>query len=403
MTPLTVDRVCSLTVQELRSLTNGKLEIPRSHREQKATFAEYVISHGTSELLESVGSAVLRKEKEAEERARNRKRKLADDKASRRKRARVEAGFADPDEPRDVSKFLELPSEERVRECYRQFYAATSNSSLEMAICAVCAREVDKKRDRVSIRDLTELPNSHRLIPAVSHPAQNLYDGRLLEPKGIEGVNEEGVVRVKICGECIGALCQKADKPPALSLANNLCIGPVPWHLEVLTFPEQMLIALLYPRVFVFKLFPKDADFRPGEETLQRGMRGTVSTFEMDVAGVSEMTQGNLMPRPPSILPLVISVTFIGRGQVQKRKLRSIFRVRRRFVFEALRWLKYNNSKYYGDIVIDGSRIQSLPDDDVPDELLGIMRQSTDEGLVEQESAGYVPTEDADGAQHFVL
>lgn len=403
MTPLTVDRVCSLTVQELRSLTNGKLEIPRSHREQKATFAEYVISHGTSELLESVGSAVLRKEKEAEERARNRKRKLADDKASRRKRARVEAGFADPDEPRDVSKFLELPSEERVRECYRQFYAATSNSSLEMAICAVCAREVDKKRDRVSIRDLTELPNSHRLIPAVSHPAQNLYDGRLLEPKGIEGVNEEGVVRVKICGECIGALCQKADKPPALSLANNLWIGPVPWHLEVLTFPEQMLIALLYPRVFVFKLFPKDADFRPGEETLQRGMRGTVSTFEMDVAGVSEMTQGNLMPRSPSILPLVISVTFIGRGQVQKRKLRSIFRVRRRFVFEALRWLKYNNSKYYGDIVIDGSRIQSLPDDDVPDELLGIMRQSTDEGLVEQESAGYVPTEDADGAQHFVL
>lgn len=397
MTPLTVERVCSLTVQELRSLTHGKLEIPRSHREQKATFAGYIISNATSELLESVEYAVLGKEREVEERARNRKRKLADDKASRRKKARVEAGFADPDKTRDVDKFLQLPSEERVRECYHQFYEATSNASLEMAICAVCAREVNKKCDRVSIRDLTELPNSHRLIPAVPHPVQNLYNGRLLEPKGIEGVNEEGGVRVKICGDCMGALCQKADKPPALSLANNLWIGPVPWHLEVLTFPEQMLIALLYPRVFVFKLFPKDADFRPGEDTLQRGMRGTVSTFEMDVAGVSGMTQGNLMPRPPSILPLVISVTFIGRGQVPKRKLRSIFRVRRRFIFEALCWLKYNNPKYYGDIVIDGSRIQSLPDDDVPDEILGIMRQNTDEGLVEQESAGYVPNDDVDG------
>ena len=117
----------------------------------------------------------------------------------------------------------------------------------------------------------------------------------------------------------------------------------------------------------------------------------------MDVAGVSGMTQGNLMPRLPSILPLVISVTFIGRGQVPKQKLRSIFHVRRRFIFEALCWLKYNNPKYYGDIIIDGSRIQSLPDDDVPDEILGIMRQNMDEGLVEQESAGYVPNDDVDG------
>ena len=119
----------------------------------------------------------------------------------------------------------------------------------------------------------------------------------------------------------MGALCQKVDKPPALSLANNLWIGPVPWHLEVLTFPEQMLITLLYPCVFVFKLFLKDADFHPDRDTLQQGMRGTVSTFEMDVSGVSGMTQGNLMPCPPSILPLVISVTFIGQGQVPKRKL----------------------------------------------------------------------------------
>jgi hypothetical protein len=31
----------------------------------------------------------------------------------------------------------------------------------------------------------------------------------------------------------------------------------VPWQFQVLTFPEQLLIALLYPWVFMFKLFPK--------------------------------------------------------------------------------------------------------------------------------------------------
>ena len=345
--------------------------------------------------MEFVEYAVLRKEREVEERARNQKHKLADDKASYWKKARVEAGFADPDKTQDVNKFLQLLSEEQVRECYHQFYEATSNASLEMVICAVCTHGVDKKCDCVSIHDLTKLPNSHHLIPAVPHPAQNLYNSQLLEPKGIEGVNEEGGVRVKICGEGMGALCQKADKPPALSLANNLWIGPVPWHLEVLTFPEQMLITLLYPHVFIFKLFPKDANFCPGKDTLQWGMWGTVGTFEMDVAGVSGMTQGNLMPCPPSILPLVISVTIIGQGQVPKWKLWSIFHVQ--CVFEALHWLKYNNPKYYGNIVIDRSCIQSLPDDDVPDEILGIMQQNTDEGLVEQESASYMPNNDVDG------
>ena len=28
------------------------------------------------------------------------------------------------------------------------------------------------------------------------------------------------------------------------------------WALEVLTFPEQFLIALVYPQVYMFKLFP---------------------------------------------------------------------------------------------------------------------------------------------------
>ena len=71
-----------------------------------------------------------------------------------------------------------------------------------------------------------------------------------------------------------------------------------------------------------------------------------------------------------------------------KCQLQSIFCVCHQFVFEALCWLKDNNPKYYGDIVIDGSPIQSLLDNDVPNEVLSIMHQNTDVGMVDQEKCG---------------
>ena len=68
-------------------------------------------------------------------------------------------------------------------------------------------------------------------------------------------------------------------------------------------------------------------------------------------------------------------------------------------VFEALRWLKANNQKYYGDIQIDPERLCGLPEDDVPIEILSVIRQNDDTGLVDQESAGYAPmdSDETDG------
>ena len=57
--------------------------------------------------------------------------------------------------------------------------------------------------------------------------------------------------------------------------------------------------------------------------------------------------------------------------------------------------MKKNNKKYYGDIDIDLERSGSLPDDEVPNKILGIVRQTEDIGLVDQESDSYVP---ADGS-----
>jgi hypothetical protein len=118
---------------------------------------------------------------------------------------------------------------------------------------------------------------------------------------------------------------------------------------------------------------------------------------------ISSMVHGNLMPHPPAVLASIISVTFIGLGELPKKWLYSTFRVRRHAVFEALTWLKKNNPKYYGDIDIDPECLGSLPDDEVPKEILGIVRQTEDIGLIDQESDSYVPSDDSVELSEFSI
>ncbi|KAF8576530.1 hypothetical protein K439DRAFT_1366992 [Ramaria rubella] len=152
---------------------------------------------------------------------------------------------------------------------------------------------------------------------------------------------------VAICKSCLKSLKSQVNKPPALSLANRMWIGHVPWQLQVLSIPEQLLIAPVYPRVFVFKL-----------------------TYKLNQPDVVAMIKGNLMPQPQTILASLLAVTFIGHGDVPKSWLKTTFRVRRQFVYEALLWLKTHNLKYYGNIDIDATRISSLPEDNVPHAIL---------------------------------
>jgi hypothetical protein len=113
------------------------------------------------------------------------------------------------------------------------------------------------------------------------------------------------------------------------------------------------------------------------------------------------MVQGHIMPHRLSVLPSVILVTFIGRGTLPINKIRPIFRIRRQVVFEALIWLKHHNTKYYGNIEINNDRIMALLEDDVPTEILAIVRQEHDTGIIDQESGGYVP--DKDEGKYIVI
>jgi hypothetical protein len=397
------DAISQLSLKEILARMKGVLAIPNANRGQKDMLLDFVLENAPQDQVD-----FLRKAGQAKSKAKNvptgvagsaHKRKRVETLETRRIAQRLDGG---DESDSDLSKFLQLPTPQEVKICYREFYNATSNNAVATYVCGVCARECsnfDNKATPHAVR-VDSLPNGQRLIPKTPHPAHDLFDGMLLDPVGVEGEGEAAVVTV--CGECWGDLRKVKDQPPSYALANNMWIGKVPWQLEVLTFPEQLLLAFLYPRVYVFKLYPKKIGGRRDAATLQKGMRGNVSTYELDMGGIASMVEGKMLPQPPAILASVISVTFVGLGELPKGWLHTTFRVRRQFIFEALRWLKGNNPKYYGDVEIDANRIEALPVGEVPPEILSVVRQSTDTGIIDQESDGYVPVDD-DGKQYFDL
>lgn len=60
--------------------------------------------------------------------------------------------------------------------------------------------------------------------------------------------------------------------------------------------------------------------------------------------------------------------------------------MRRQVVYEALCWLKEHNKKYYDTVQINAAQISALPEDDVPIEVISIIRQSSEVGIVAQKS-----------------
>lgn len=397
-----------LPVHQIISLAGdvGQLVIPREHRRPKEKLILWVSSHASVEFEDAVADAVRRVDnprvEDEVQQGDSRRRRRAEQQRARRQARRLDAAppVSLADGTCDPAHYLDLPTKDDIYACYEAFYKATGNDALRMAVCAVCARELGMREAGMKQVDVSDIPNRHRLVPRTAHPAHHIVEEMLLEPAGVVETMD-GSLAAFVCRECRAALESSHDSPPPLSLANDLWIGPVPWELETLTLPEQMLIALLYPRVYVFKLYPRGRKAGPDgtDDTLQRGMRGTVSTYTLDHRGVAHMVEGRLMPRPPEVLSSVLSITFIGRKQpTAKNWLRSNFRVRRDAVRRALVWLKTHNPRYYGDVDIDPSRLERLPEDDVPLEIEAIVRQNEDGLIVDQESQGYVPKDDTDDA-----
>ena len=299
------------------------------------------------------------------------------------------------DGDRDVGHedFLELTTEDEMKACFRDFRSATSNEKLRVEVCVVCAREMAYDEGRQS--QLLYDPSVQEILRTRDGSVrEGMWRGALVVKECI-GRLQKGE-DVWVCSECGDALTKK--KLPRLSLANDLWIGDVPCELKALTIPEQLMIARHYPRCYVFKLYPRDGGHL-GNEQMQRGMKGNVSLYDVNTKEVIRMLEGQKMPNPAASLASVLVVTFVGSMTLPKDWLKSTFRVRRKRVYEALVWLKKNNS-LYEDVCIDDERLEMLPEDGVPNEILSFIRYENDEDVVEKEGGGYMEEmiDEVDGA-----
>ena len=279
-----------------------------------------------------------------------------------------------------------VPNAEEERHCYEAFFDATTNEALLLKICPVCAREKSAKDGEDSM-----LLSDESVIEVLTSTSSNeRIGGRSMVLRQLLETSEGGV-GCWMCFECIRSLERR--KLPKLSLANNLWIGDIPSVLTGLTIPEQLLIARHYPRCYIFKLFPRDIDSHIPLDQLYTGMAGNATLFELNTQEVVEMLKGQRMPSSVRSLASVIAITYVGSRKLPKDWLKKTFRVRREVVYEALVWLQSHNP-IYADIKIDEGRLRELPDDDVPDEIMGVIRQEKDDELVEKEKESYLLADD---------
>ena len=279
-----------------------------------------------------------------------------------------------------------LPNAEEERLCYESFYEGTSNEALSLKTCPVCAREKLAKDGEETML----LSDESVLEVLTSNSSNDTTRGEIMVLQHLLERNEAGV-GCWMCLECIRPLERRTV--PKLSLANNLWIGEIPSVLTGLTIPEQLLIARHYPRCYIFKLYPRDVDSHIPLDQLYTGIAGNASLFELNTQEVVEMIKGQQMPSSVQTLASIIAITFVGSKILPKDWLKKTFRVRREVVYEALVWLQSHNP-IYADIKIDENRMRELPEDDVPDELLTIIRQEKDDELVEREKESYLLADD---------
>ena len=99
------------------------------------------------------------------------------------------------------------------------------------------------------------------------------------------------------------------------------------------------------------------------------------------------------MPSSSAILAVTIGVMFIGPRNIPQRTLLGCLQVNQNCVHAALEWLKENNP-LYANISILVDRLDALPVDGIPEEILSVAKFSDDMKLLEEEWNGYMPCDD---------
>ena len=165
-----------MTVAEIKDGVRNELQIPHSEHRNKRRMVEFVASTASFSLLEGLegysrsalsrhrrrgrSASPVRNEIQAIQQIRSHSHEL-----------RTSTGGASS-EISGTGSFFELPTEEELKRCYRDFYLGTSNDALTAFICGVCGRESDlvEGETKASSRRclLSELVHREKLIPSSS-------------------------------------------------------------------------------------------------------------------------------------------------------------------------------------------------------------------------------------------
>lgn len=281
--------------------------------------------------------------------------------------------------------FMKAPSKQAIDSAIGEYIERTSNAAMAVGVCAVCARECSLADLSPHCLDL--IPSPHRLQPAVPHPAHDIFNGMLLHPGGVTGTDVANV-----CMECLRVL--RSDKTPPFALANGMWIGSIPHELAYLTLPERLLIAKYFPAAYIIKLYPKKKGARHWDiRQMYSGLKGNVSTYQLDQGQIASMLDGTIMPQRAELLAATIGITFVGPKNISDKCIPGNFKVRRARVRRALEWLKENNP-LFANITISETRLAELPENDVPYELRTTAKISSDIDKLHSEQEGYVPAQD---------
>ena len=278
MVDLGHDDVDKLAVNELKACSRKRLKLPSRVLARKDDLVAHIVEHAPDEVRLAIWQA-LEKKHPHQYRAGKRR----NDEEHTPVPARNPPHLSDQ---HDANRYLDLPTAAEVKAVYRQFFEATSNDAVRRVVCAVCARECRRKQDGVETIRLLDIPNAHRLKPETPHPAHELFNGALLAPEGVSVDDESQETRVNICSSCREELRKDSTFPPQFSLANGLWIGPIPDEIKTLSFLEQLIIAHTRTKCYVFKLWPKAGGSGMDASTMQRAMRGNVTSYDLNVPGV---------------------------------------------------------------------------------------------------------------------
>ncbi|KAG1836946.1 hypothetical protein DFJ58DRAFT_609558, partial [Suillus subalutaceus] len=178
---------------------------------------------------------------------------------------------------------------------------------------------------------------------------------------------EDGRQHGPICRPCLEDL--QISNIPVHSLVNGLWVGAIPDVLSILNLPERLLIALYFPAVYVLKLYPQRKGAKQWDSTsLNSGVRGNVSTYQLNTPDIARMIEGDLMPHKPVILAAMVAVTIIGPSKLPVKSLPSFLSVSRLRIKAALSFLKRENHLYQ-NIVISDDHLSLLPEEGIPEDL----------------------------------